>query len=287
MERRLTYLAEKKNMKATLGRYLSSALVDQVLDSGENVLGGKTQKVSVLFSDIRSFTTISENMGAVQLVAMLNEYFDYMIPPIFDNHGVLDKFIGDAIMAVFGVPIVSTVNHGLDDARRCCRAALLMIHVLRDFNRFRVEHGKNTLAIGIGINTGKAVSGNIGSEKRMEYTVIGDCVNLASRLEGITKTYGVELVISENTYLEVKDWFIVRELDSVAVKGKEQGLRIYELIAEKDRSKLPPIEVEPILDLPEETQIPVLAAQEPLLRILDAFQKARDPPTIPPRVSKT
>ena len=150
----MTYLAEKKNMKATLGRYLSSALVDQVLDSGENVLGGKTQKVSVLFSDIRSFTTISENMGAVQLVAMLNEYFDYMIPPIFDNHGVLDKFIGDAIMAVFGVPFVSD-DDGASDSIRAAKCALEMIVRLDMFNAMRAAKGKDGLQIGLGINTGQ------------------------------------------------------------------------------------------------------------------------------------
>jgi adenylate cyclase len=183
-------LSEKKKMTSTLGRYLSGALVDQVLGSGADVLGGVRQKVTILFSDIRSFTTISEGMDAVDLVAMLNDYFTYELDPIFDNGGILDKFIGDAIMACFGVPLVS-VDDGKTDACMSCKCALEQLAALEVFNqRRREERGPDTetFAIGIGLNTNKVVSGNIGSDKRMEYTVIGDGVNLASRLEGITKT---------------------------------------------------------------------------------------------------
>ena len=226
-------MTEKKMMKATLGRYLNPALVAEVLKSGSDTLGGVRQKVTVLFSDIRSFTSISERMDASDLVAMLNEYFTWEIPPIFDNQGVLDKFIGDAIMAVFGVPFVSE-DGGATDARRSCRAALQMVKQLSKFNHRRMQRGETeTFKIGLGLNTGKVISGNIGSEKRMEYTVIGDHVNLASRLEGITKTYGVQIVISEYTQREVHEFFDTRELDSVAVKGQAKGIRIYELLREK------------------------------------------------------
>ena len=183
-------LSEKKRMTNTLGRYLSGALVDQVLGSGADVLGGVRQKVTILFSDIRSFTTISEGMDAVDLVAMLNDYFTYELDPIFDNGGILDKFIGDAIMACFGVPLVSE-DDGKTDACMSCKCALEQLSALEVFNqRRKEERGEDTetFAIGIGLNTNKVVSGNIGSDKRMEYTVIGDGVNLASRLEGITKT---------------------------------------------------------------------------------------------------
>ena len=229
-------LSERKMMKATLGRYLSGALVDQVLSAGNDVLGGVRQKVTVLFSDIRSFTSISESMDAVDLVNMLNDYFTYEIPPIFDNNGVLDKFIGDAIMAVFGVPFVST-DDGKTDAVHACKCSLEMIRELNRFNNKRVRlHGADCqlLKIGIGLNTNKVVSGNIGSDKRMEYTVIGDGVNLASRLEAQTKTYGVDVLISETTMLEVKDAFITRELDSIAVKGKTAGVKVYELVGARN-----------------------------------------------------
>ena len=183
-------MTEKKMMKATLGRYLNPALVSELLSTGANALGGVRQKVTILFSDIRSFTSISERMDAADLVAMLNDYFSYELAPIFDNGGILDKFIGDAIMACFGVPFVSQ-DDGKTDACMSCKCAMEQLAALEMFNQERrKEKGaeSETFAIGIGLNTNKVVSGNIGSDKRMEYTVIGDGVNLASRLEGITKT---------------------------------------------------------------------------------------------------
>ena len=187
-------LSEKKQMQSALGRYLSGPLVDQVLGSGADVLGGVRQKVTILFSDIRSFTTISEGMDPVDLVAMLNDYFTYELPLIFDNGGILDKFIGDAIMACFGVPFVSdpgTEQAGKMDACMSCKTSLEQLGALEIFNAARKKKfgaETETFAIGIGLNTNNVVSGNIGSAQRMEYTVIGDGVNLASRLEGITKT---------------------------------------------------------------------------------------------------
>jgi class 3 adenylate cyclase len=177
-------------MKATLGRYLDPALVTEVLRSGSDMLGGVRQKVTVLFSDIRSFTSISEGMDARDLVAMLNDYFTYQLDSIFENCGILDKFIGDAIMACFGVPHVST-DDGKTDACMSCKCTLEQLAALEAFNqRRREKHGPDTetFEIGIGLNTSKVISGNIGTNKRMEYTVIGDGVNFASRLEGITKS---------------------------------------------------------------------------------------------------
>eukprot|EP01043_Picozoa_sp_COSAG02_P020367 COSAG02_NODE_1004_length_15275_cov_11.955917_1_plen_509_part_00 len=173
-----------------LGRYFDPAVVTEVIKSGSDTLGGVRQKVTVLFSDIRSFTTISEGMDAPDLVAMLNDYFEHELHPIFDNGGILDKFIGDAIMACFGVPLVSA-DDGKTDACMSCKCALEQLAALEVFNQIRREKrgpDTETFAIGIGLNTSEVVSGNIGSSKRMEYTVIGDGVNLASRLEGITKT---------------------------------------------------------------------------------------------------
>lgn len=151
-------ISEKTKMKGTLERYMNKQLVNDLLNSGVDCLGGKQQKVTVLFSDIRDFTSISESMDAAALVSMLNEYFGYQIDPILANNGVLDKFIGDAIMATFGVPF----SHGTD-TRRACSTALQMIQQLARFNLYRQRAGKNTLQVGIGLNTGKVISGNIGA----------------------------------------------------------------------------------------------------------------------------
>ena len=224
-------LTDSKKMQQTLGRYMSPALVNQVMNEDGFKLGGVRQKVSVLFSDIRSFTSISESMDAVEVVRLLNDYFAYQVDPIFWNEGILDKFIGDAIMAVFGVP---SPREG--DCLRACRTAVQMMAALAVFNAGRRKIRKMEVDIGIGINTGKVISGNIGSEQRMEYTVIGDAVNLASRLEGVTKTYGVKIVVSEFSAEEARGHYWMRELDSIAVKGKEKGIRIYEILGIKERA---------------------------------------------------
>ena len=155
--------------------------------------------MTILFTDIRSFTTISETMDPQNLVGLLNEYFTEMVAIVMDEDGVVDKYIGDAIMAVFGAPVPKP-----DDAVNAVRAAVRMRRALRDLNERLVSRGLSPLRTGIGIHTGEVVAGNIGSERRMEYTVIGDAVNLASRLESSTKELGVNVLISEDTYALTK-----------------------------------------------------------------------------------
>eukprot|EP00002_Diphylleia_rotans_P039768 TRINITY_DN9309_c0_g1_i2.p1 TRINITY_DN9309_c0_g1~~TRINITY_DN9309_c0_g1_i2.p1 ORF type:complete len:1089 (+),score=218.61 TRINITY_DN9309_c0_g1_i2:44-3310(+) len=221
-------VSPQKKMQATLGRYMSPALADEILKQDNRLqLGGKHLKVATLFCDIRKFTSISEKMDASEVVDLLNEYFSHMVSAVFAEKGILDKYIGDALMAVFGVPMTAD-----DDSYRSCRAALQMISNLADFNEKRRKQGLEEISIGIGINTGRVLSGNIGTERRLEYTVIGDGVNLASRVEGVTKQYGVSTIITEYTYFEVEGKFVVRELDSIRVVGKKQPIRIYELVRE-------------------------------------------------------
>jgi adenylate cyclase len=167
-------------------------LADKLLTGGQDLLGGTASEATVLFSDIRSFTTLTEQLGAQGTVALLNEYFTLMVECIQREGGMLDKFIGDAIMAVFGTPFPHD-----DDEDRSVRAALGMLRDLDTFNRQRAQRGLMAIDMGIGINTDTIVSGNIGSPRRMDYTVIGDGVNLASRLESACKEYGARLLISD------------------------------------------------------------------------------------------
>ncbi|MEL6321936.1 MAG: adenylate/guanylate cyclase domain-containing protein, partial [Cyanobacteria bacterium J06626_14] len=222
-------ISDEKRLKSTMYRYMSQEVAEQALSSGEVRLGGDRKEVSVLFSDIRSFTSIAESMDAEELVIMLNEYFELMVDAVLENKGTLDKYIGDAIMAVFGSPLK------LDDHEyRAVQTSIEMRHRLKDFNRDRQNRNLKPIAIGIGLNSGHVISGNIGSSRRMEFTAIGDGVNLSSRLEGATKQYGCDIVISENTYAPCKDQVWVRELDRIRVKGKNKPVGIYELVALRD-----------------------------------------------------
>ncbi|MFH1081418.1 MAG: GAF domain-containing protein [Pseudomonadota bacterium] len=218
-------ITSEKRMKTTMSRYMDPGLADQILAGGEEILGGKSTMATVLFSDIRGFTTLTEELGPQGTVAFLNEYFTIMVDCIRKEGGMLDKFIGDAIMAAFGVPI----SHG-DDEDRAIRAAIAMISALRAWNFQRAAEGKKPVGIGIGINTDSVVSGNIGSPKRMDYTLIGDGVNLASRIEGLCKKYYASILISENTCRRLKGTYRIREVDRVQVKGKTQGVGIYEVL---------------------------------------------------------
>jgi adenylate cyclase len=204
-------------------RYMTQELAEQLLNSGDAKLGGDRKEVSVLFSDIRGYTSLTENMEAEDVVAMLNEYFESMVDAVFTYKGTLDKYIGDAIMAVFGSPLA------LDDhAWMAVQTALEMRHRLALFNQNRTD--AEQIGIGIGINSDSVISGNIGSSKRMEFTAIGDGVNLGSRLEGATKLYGCDILISESTYLPCADRVWVRELDYIRVKGKTKPVSLYELL---------------------------------------------------------
>ncbi|KAH9246058.1 hypothetical protein BASA81_016422 [Batrachochytrium salamandrivorans] len=220
-------ISSERHAVMTLGRYMSPALAKQVMqDNGQ--LGGKRKKVSILFSDIRSFTTISEGMEPTDVVEILNHHFTDAVNAITDEQGILDKFIGDAVMAVFGVPF-----SGPEDAVHACNTALRMRDLLVLSNKERSAQGKTTIKIGIGINTGMVLSGNIGSTKRMEFSCIGDAVNLASRTEGLTKFYGVTILVTEFSLQETGDAFLVRELEPVIVIGRKTGVRMYGLFGRK------------------------------------------------------
>ncbi len=220
-------ISDEKRLKSTMYRYMNQELAEQLLDGGEIQMGGDRKEVSVLFSDIRSYTGLTERLTAEEVVSMLNEYFESMVEAVFDHKGILDKYIGDAMMAVFGTP-----NKLEDHALMASKSALDMRRRLKVYNDERDKAGKDIIKIGIGINSDTVISGNIGSSKRMEFTAIGDGVNLSSRLEAASKQYGCDIVISENTYNQCQDQLIVRELDCIRVKGKTQPVSVFELVEE-------------------------------------------------------
>jgi adenylate cyclase len=187
--------------------------------------GGETKELTVMFSDIRDFTSLSEGLTADELVHLLNEYLGAMTDTLFHNLGTLDKYIGDAIMAFWGSPYPQD-----DHALSACNCALEMIRVLEQLNKKWQAEGRRQIAIGVGLNTGPVNVGNMGSNKRLAWTVMGDNVNLASRLEGLTRQYNVKIVIGEGTWRQVETKFVGRELDKIRVKGKLQPVNIYELI---------------------------------------------------------
>jgi adenylate cyclase len=218
-------ISSEKRMRSTMSRLMDPGIADQMLAGGVDTLGGKNVQATVLFSDIRGFTTITEQLGAQGTVALLNEYFTLMVDCIQREAGFLDKFIGDAIMAAFGIPVAHD-----DDADRSVRTAISMIRELWAWNKVRNTEGKMPVDIGIGLNTDNVVSGTIGSKKRMDYTIIGDGVNLAARLESACKQYGAHILISEFTNKLLRGTYYSRELDLVVVKGKTQPVAIYEIL---------------------------------------------------------
>ncbi len=213
---------KEKKVRQIFQKYVPQELIDRFFAHPESMLVGDEREVSILFSDIRSFTTISENMQPSDLVNQLNSYFGIMVEIITNRDGIVDKYIGDAIMAIFGAP----VRHE-NDAMQSLMAGLEMSEAVDAFNVKQAEMGRPAFRTGIGINYGVVTVGNIGAEKKMDYTVIGDTVNLASRLEGLTKEYQQQLIISESLQELVTDEVPTRLLDTVAVKGKARGINIY------------------------------------------------------------
>ena len=227
-------ITREKRLKSTMARYMSKELADKLLGEGENALGGRLQRASVLFSDVRQFTSLTEQLGPQETVRLLNEYFSIMVDCVLSNQGILDKFIGDALMAVFGVPFSLD-----DDADKAVQASLRMYRGLSQFNERRARENKPPIRMGVGINTGEIVSGNVGSIKRMEYTVIGDHVNLAARLETLGKHYGVNILISEFTAAALKGNYPMRKVDHVVVLGKSRPVRVYEVFDEEQSMEGP------------------------------------------------
>ena len=217
-------LQERDRLRSTFGKYMTESVLQHLL-AGKIALGGDTLTVTVLFTDIRSFTTLSEHMNAQALVSLLNEYFTEMVGIIMRHGGAVDKYIGDAIMAVFGAPVP-----GPEDARNAVRAAVEMRQALERLNDRLAERGAQKLQTGIGIHTGEVVAGNIGSEQRMEYTVIGDTVNLASRLESATKELGVDVLISQVTWELTKDTVRTKPMRELTVKGRGQAVMTHAVL---------------------------------------------------------
>mgnify|MGYP003671666274 CR=1 FL=1 len=238
-------ITQDKRLRSTMARYLAKEVVDKVLESGDDPFHATAQEATILFSDIRQFTAIAESIGAGETVQMLNDYFSDMVEVVLRHGGLLDKYIGDAIMAVFGAPIV-----GPQDADDGVTVAIEMIRQLRRFNERREARGMEAIAIGVGVATGEVVAGSIGSEKRLDYTVIGDSVNLAARLESANKFFGTSVLIAGTTVAHMRAERPMRELDLLRVKGKSRPVAIFE-----------PLEIH--LEVP----------QQELLRLLPTFQR--------------
>ncbi len=231
------YISEKRSRKKVLGafeKYVSKDVINHILEHPDRLkLGGEKRIITVFFSDIRGFTTISEKLTPEQLVTLLNEYLTEMTNIILDKNGVVDKYMGDAIMAFWNAPL-NQPKH----AELACDTCLLMETRLKELQKKWTSEGVPSLEIGIGLNTGPASVGNMGSYDRFDYTAMGDTVNLGARLEGLNKPYGTRILISASTREKIKKKpYLVRKLDSVQVKGKKQPIIIYELLCKKDKAK--------------------------------------------------
>jgi class 3 adenylate cyclase len=217
-------IAQKREQKIRriFQLYVPKEVIDEYVVNPESMLVGDNRVLAVLFSDIRGFTSIAERMLPEELVNTLNDYLTEMVDIIYSRKGIVDKYIGDAVMAFYGAP----VKHE-DDALQAVYSGLDMLDAVARFNQQQAAKGQPVFHIGVGINYGVVLVGNIGSEKKMDYTIMGDGVNLASRLEGLTKIYDVPFIVSEAVYSRVKDKIPCRLVDKVAVLGKETGVKIY------------------------------------------------------------
>lgn len=227
---------QNRQIKEAFSSYVSSELVGEILKDPDNLkLGGDEKEISVLFSDLRNFTSMSEALSPIELVSLLNQIFDPMTEAILKEKGMLDKYIGDAIMAIFNAPI-SVDAHG----ERAVQAALAMVDIKALKNQSLVEQGLPPIEIGIGVNTGPAVVGNMGSKLRFSYTAIGDAVNLASRLEGMNKPYGTRILISENTKTTLQQpyqGYLLRRIDRIRVAGKSEPVTIFEVMKDNESNQ--------------------------------------------------
>jgi len=229
------YLTEEKSRKwitSVFGKYVSPVVIENLIKNPDKInLGGEKRNITLFFSDIRGFTSISERLEPEELVHLLNEYLTEMTSIITKDQGLVDKYMGDGIMAFWGAPLDQ-----IDHAKMACSSSLEMMDKLRELQKNWKKEGIPSFNIGIGLNSGDAIVGNMGSNSRFDYTAMGDNVNLASRLEGLNKIYGTNIIISENTHKIVKEKFESRKLDVVKVKGKKKPILIFELLSHKDKT---------------------------------------------------
>jgi adenylate cyclase len=230
---------ERRRYRNVLDRYVSKNVARTILEDRRSfveALKGRKQPVTVLFSDIRGFTTMTESSDADKLVAQLNEYFSDMVGSVLQNNGTLQKFIGDAIMAVWG----DTISAGIEtDARRAVTTALQMRAALKKLNAgWKQNSDRTKLSIGIGVNHGEVIVGNIGHPQRMEFTVLGDGVNLAARLESATKQFHMDILVGEQVEKLTREHFVFRTVDLLTVKGKTKPVEVFGVLS--DRSQPPP-----------------------------------------------
>lgn len=233
IERRITAEHERRRLKSLFSRYVSPSVVETILaDPSKLNLGGERRHMTVFFSDIRGFTSFSETMDPETLVQALNRYLDRMTDIVFQHEGVLDKYIGDAVMAFWNAPLEQD-----DHALRGVTTALDMRNALQDMNASSA-FGSQEFKIGMGLHTGEMIVGNTGGKVHTDYTVLGDSVNLASRLEGLTKEYGVDILITQATVDELRGTMLVRRLDKVAVKGRREPVTVYEVVERMDKASM-------------------------------------------------
>lgn len=217
---------ERERLTAAFSLYLHPKLAGLAARNPARLrLGGEKRELTVLFADLRGFTSLSESMPPELLVEVLNDYLDAMTEVIFEHDGLLDKYIGDGIMALWGAPLPSD-----DHAFQACHAALRMVARLEELQSTWRSRGLPPVQMGVGINTGPMIVGNIGSQRRFTYTAVGDHVNLGSRLEELTKHYNLRILVSEYTYARVRPYFHVRQVDTVVVRGRRQPVTVYELL---------------------------------------------------------
>jgi adenylate cyclase len=209
-------------------RYVPSSLVKALIREGKIAqVDGENKELTFLFSDISNFTQLAEHIDPYRLMQILSEYFESMTQAVIQANGTVDKYIGDAVMAFWNAPLL-VPEHAL----RACQTAVDMLQRMKILNQHWYQQGLPNLSIRIGINTGFAIVGNVGSQERLSYTAIGDNVNLASRLEALNKIYGTQIIVAQTTYELVKNHFTFRFIDNVAVRGKKKGVAIYELVTE-------------------------------------------------------